>query len=175
MSAPLIHVGTTLRPTIASKATDLVESGKTLAYRNDVEAKGSTSYRTLPETTRTWSEDVMQARNPLNGRPASEKYGWSGDEHAFRNKPHPGLVHLAEQGYDPRLDPKQDMQKSHLAGKQLGLPFEGEEPADVYVGGNRGGDDTLWELRQPKTRRRTGHPAARLIPWAVLGIGLCSA
>lgn len=83
------------------KGTDAVEEGKTLAYRNDVEAQGSTSYRTLPETARTWSEDVMQARNPLNGRPASEKYGWTGDEHAFRNKPHPALVHLAEKGYDP--------------------------------------------------------------------------
>jgi hypothetical protein len=133
----------------AEKATDLVEQGKTLAYRNDVEAVGSTSYRALPETARTWSEDVMQARNPLNGRPASEKYGWTGDEHAFRNKPHPALVHLAEAGYDPSIKVKEDMRPGGV-GTQLGLPFEGETPADVRLGTPRR-DEEKWKLRKPES------------------------
>lgn len=62
----------------ATKATDLVASGKTLAYRNDIEAVGSTSFRTLPETTSTWSEDVLAQRNPA-----------------------PALKHYAEAGYNP--------------------------------------------------------------------------
>jgi hypothetical protein len=129
----------------AEKGTDLVEQGKTLAYRNDVEAQGSTSYRTLPETARTWSEDVMQARSPINGRPASEKYGWSGDEHAFRNKPHPALVHLAEKGYDPVVLPKETPRTIGMTSEeplQMSLPF-----------GNRNDDDKLADALgvQPQT------------------------
>jgi hypothetical protein len=69
----------------AERATDLVEQGKTIAYRNDVEAAGSTSYRALPETVRTWSEDVLEAPT------GSFDVG----------RPHPGLTHLAKQGYNP--------------------------------------------------------------------------
>lgn len=153
----------------AEKATDLVESGKTIAYRNDVEAKGSTSYRTLPETTRTWSEDVMSARSPDRGSPAS-KYGWNSDEHNFRNTPHPALVHLAEAGYDPRLDPKADLPKGRAAGIQLSMPLTGmadvSDPATGKVDWDRAsrrqmptdqqkawagrpGDAELWALRKP--------------------------
>lgn len=117
----------------SEKSTDLVESGKTLAYRNDVEAKGSTSYRTLPETARTWSEDVMSAVDPTRGNVAS-KFGWA-DDTSFRNKPHPALVHLAEAGYDPVVLPNRtprtltwggplDGRSSpHHASYQMSLPF----------------------------------------------------
>lgn len=81
----------------AGKATDLVESGKTLAYRNDIEAAGSTSYRTLPETTRTWSEDVLDAPNA-----------------------HPALGHLAQQGYNPMVK-RADM-STPATGYQQQLP-----------------------------------------------------
>lgn len=74
----------------ATKATDLVASGKTLAYRNSIEAPGSTSFRTLPETTRTWSEDVLSSRGA-----------------------HPALTHYAEQGYNPvQLSSKRPMPDS---------------------------------------------------------------
>jgi hypothetical protein len=107
----------------AEKATDLVESGKTLPYRNDVEAKGSTSYRTLPETARTWSEDVMSAKDPTRGSLAS-KYGWA-DDTSFRNKPHPALVHLAEAGYDPVVLPNETGRtlNSYKDSYQMSLPL----------------------------------------------------
>lgn len=153
----------------ADKATDLVESGRTLAYRNDVEASGSTSYRTAPETARTWSEDVMSASDPQRpGTPAS-KYGWV-DDASFRNRPHPALVHLAEAGYDPRLDPKADLPKGRAPGIQLSMPVSGmdsvTDPDTGKVDWDRAGrkqlpldhqraeaglptDDQLWELRKP--------------------------
>ena len=92
----------------ATRATDLVESGKTLAYRNQAEAQGSTSYRTLPEATRTWSEDVLGSRHPGTGLSPKREGGpgWENPdlEHGFRNVPHPALVHLAERGYNPVID-----------------------------------------------------------------------
>jgi hypothetical protein len=102
----------------AEKATDLVESGKTIAYRNDVEGKGSTSFRTLPETVKTWSEDVTSAVSPRTGALAS-KYGWKEDGN-FRNEPHPGLVHLAEKGYDPVV---MNVGTEGPPSYQLSLPF----------------------------------------------------
>jgi hypothetical protein len=127
----------------ASKATDLVEKGKTLAYRNDVEAQGSTSYRTLPETARTWSEDVMSAKDPSSGHLAS-KYGWA-DDTSFRNKPHPALVHLAEKGYDPVVLPDETprvLGTYSAEPLQMSLPF-----------GNRNEDDKLADALgvQPQT------------------------
>src|SRR6185436_5521614 len=117
----------------AEKATDLVESGKTLAYRNDVEAKGSTSYRTLPETARTWSEDVMSAADPTSGHLAS-KYGWK-DDTSFRNKPHPALVHLAEAGYDPVVLPNEKGRtlSSYKDSWQMSLPLGKPELPDQTV------------------------------------------
>lgn len=112
-------------------ATDLVEGGKTLAYRNDIEAVGSTSYRALPETTRTWGEDVLAAKSPMTGRPASEKYGWN-DDQAFRNTPHPGLVAAAEAGYNPVTRPYQGDAPNFNAYSdplQLSLPFDNEKEA----------------------------------------------
>ena len=88
----------------SERATDEVEMGAVVPYRNDVEAQGSTSYRALPDVVRTWGEDVSAARDPMTGRPASEKYGWS-DSQAFRNRPHPGLVAAAEAGYNPVTQP----------------------------------------------------------------------
>ena len=124
----------------AEKGTDLVESGKTLAYRNDVEAKGSTSFRTLPETARTWSEDVMSAKDPSSGHLAS-KYGWA-DDTSFRNKPHPALVHLAEKGFDPVVLPNETPRTldSRTASYQMTLPLA---PADspYPTGGERRGLD----------------------------------
>lgn len=87
----------------AERGTDMVEAGKTIPYENEAEDKGSISYRTLPETTRTWAEDVLNARAPGSGRPAgagTPDVDWN-DEHAVRNVPHPALVHLAERGYNP--------------------------------------------------------------------------
>ena len=96
----------------AERATDLVEEGKTLPYRNEVEAAGSTSFRTKPDTVRTWSEDVMNARSPRTGAPAGSgtEVDWQ-DEHAFRNEPHPSLVHLAQQGYNPVVQPAKEKPK----------------------------------------------------------------
>jgi hypothetical protein len=116
----------------AEKATDLVERGKTLAYRNEVEARGSTSYRTLPETARTWSEDVLSSAHPGTGRAAS-KYGWTDDPHAFRGVPHPVLVHLAESGYDPVIETNKTPPalNRYSSEYQLSLPFE-TSPGQTY-------------------------------------------
>lgn len=87
----------------AERATDLVEKGHTLPYRNDVEGQGSTSYRTLPETVRTWSEDVLNATSPRTETPAGVGHSdvqWQ-DPHAFRNEPHPAMVEAAKAGYNP--------------------------------------------------------------------------
>jgi hypothetical protein len=86
----------------ALKATDLVEQGKTLAYHNEIEG-GGTSYRTLPETTRTWSEDVLNARSPRTGRTAGDN---TNDPHALRNEPHPALVAAAKAGFNPTVENK---------------------------------------------------------------------
>lgn len=104
----------------STKSTDLVESGRTLAYRNTVEAQGSTSYRTLPESTRTWSEDVLGSRHPGTGQPPKREGGtkWENPdlEHGFRNVPHPALTHLAERGYNPVIDT--------LQTPRVGLPHQ---------------------------------------------------
>ena len=150
----------------AEKGTDLVESGKTLAYENAVEDRGSTSFRTLPETAQTWAEDVMSSKSPSTGRAASKKYGWT-DEHSLRGTPHPALVHLAEQGYDPVVLAESQFPKKG-EGVQPELPFGPSEDADIaemssYVA-NSGraaeiADDrartaefqkgTTWTLRKP--------------------------
>lgn len=105
----------------ATKATDIVEKGGTLAYRNDVESAGSTSYRALPETVRTWSEDVLGATSPRTGRPATA--GEHPDtEHGFRNEPHPALVHLAQQGYNPLI--RRSARGQDPGGVQPELPLE---------------------------------------------------
>lgn len=115
----------------ASRATDLVESGKTLAYRNDIEAPGSTSYRTLPETGRTWSEDVLGSTTP-SGR---NMPGHSADtEHGFRGTPHPALVHLASLGYNP-------VQRK----SELSMPDEANiARRNAFEAGQ------AWSLRKPK-------------------------
>ncbi len=123
----------------ASKATDLVESGKSIAYRNDVEGKGTTSYRALPETVRTWSEDVLGATDPRSGMPAT--VGESRDEeHGFRNVPHPALVHLAQAGYNPRQDTTD-------VTSHLGEEGYGSRSAAFDQG-------TLWSLKKPKEQDR---------------------
>ena len=126
----------------SSKATDLVEAGKTLAYRNDVEARGSTSYRALPETTRTWSEDVLGSTTPGGGNVP----GHSADtEHGLRGTPHPALVAAAEQGFNPVLNTQQHpriIPSSRLETQQR-IPFEG--PNDLLV---HHGKEVAPEVRQ---------------------------
>jgi len=127
----------------ATKATDLVESGHSIAYRNDVEAKGSTSYRTLPETVRTWSEDVLGATSPRTGRPSTP--GEQADvASGFRNEPHPGLVHLARAGYNPQVRPGVDFSRPD----DVTLKFASGREEDV-PGAEIGGVGT------PEYRRRT--------------------
>lgn len=152
----------------ASRATDLVESGKTLAYRNDIEAAGSTSYRTLPETTRTWSEDVLGSTTP-GGRSVP---GESADtEHGLRGTPHPALVHLAQQGYNPVVNQRETprIPKRDQAEVQQRLGFEdphgrGDQAPEVRQRLWEGHDlnaaasareeafnsGRLWSLRKPK-------------------------
>jgi hypothetical protein len=58
-----------------------VKRGEVVTYENEIEHRGSLSYRALPEATRTWSEDVKA------------------DPTA-----HPALRHFAERDYNPVLD-----------------------------------------------------------------------
>ena len=139
----------------ATKATDLVESGKTLAYRNDVEAAGSTSYRALPETVRTWSEDVLGASSPRTGRAATA--GERPDEESgFRNEPHPALVHLAQQGYNPVV---RRSERARDTPVQPELPLEPQglndniRKAEIEESKSRFAEfhaGKTWSMRKPK-------------------------
>lgn len=129
----------------ADKATDLVESGKTIAYRNDVEMPGSTSYRTLPETTRTWGEDVLEDKTA-----------------------HPAMRAAAEQGFNPVMRSSQKT-PAHLS-TQLSIPFQRSEglpmhpPPEVQENNNRNrvhmersqafSAGRLWSLQRPSSQDR---------------------
>ena len=86
----------------SDQATDKVEAGKTVPYKNDAEGPKSTSFRTLPETVRQWSEDVLGAKKPGGG--AAVRGQPVDPDHPLTSTPHPALVHLAKQGFNPRLD-----------------------------------------------------------------------
>lgn len=64
-----------------SEPTDqAVRAGKVVPYMNEYEGPKTTSYRALPEATRTWSEDVQATPSA-----------------------HPALQHLAATGYNPTI------------------------------------------------------------------------
>jgi hypothetical protein len=65
-------------------ADKAVREGKTVPYRNDYENPGAISYRALPETTKTWSQDVTQTPSA-----------------------HPALQRLAATGYNPVMEPEE--------------------------------------------------------------------
>lgn len=44
----------------SQEATDIVRAGGVVRYHNDYENPGSVSYRALPESTKTWSQDVSE-------------------------------------------------------------------------------------------------------------------
>jgi hypothetical protein len=85
-----------------AEADRRVEAGKALPYRNNVEDAGSTSYRALPETVRTWGEDVMD------------------DRHA-----HPALKHLARHGYNPAVNLHEDHERR--MAQSWGMSAQGEQ------------------------------------------------
>jgi hypothetical protein len=85
-----------------SEADLHVEAGKALPYRNNVEDAGSTSYRVLPETVRTWGEDVMSDRNA-----------------------HPALTHLARHGYNPAVNLHEDHERT--MANSWGMSEKGEQ------------------------------------------------
>lgn len=129
-------------------ATDKIEEGKTLPYINEGEHKGSTSFRALPETVRTWSEDVLGARHPETGHTA----GREGPdlEHGFRNRPHPAYVHLAEKGYNPTIMGAGARNFNRYSDPvQLHLPFgsPGDSPGEQYA------HTTQWEAHSEAKAR----------------------
>lgn len=84
-------------------ANDAVRRGEVVHYRNDMEDHGSTSYRALPEATRTWSEEVNT------------------DDTA-----HPALKYYAERGYNPKIDEQRSIEiESDLQRRQKDLGENG--------------------------------------------------
>jgi hypothetical protein len=101
----------------ADDADDLVDLGHAVPYRNNTEDPGSTSYRVLPESVRTWGEDVMA------------------DRHA-----HPALTHLARHGYNPAVDIKAEQERKQA--EKWGMTDQGEQGTlwdyEVNAAGPRG-------------------------------------
>ena len=116
----------------SGRATSLVEQGKALPYSNVWEHTGSTSYRAMPSTARTWSEDVQDSAQATRSRFWGE--GALPDPATARNRPHPALEHVAKLGYEPTVA-SADIRKGlfNQGDRQMTLPgFETPYSADVY-------------------------------------------
>lgn len=92
----------------SSNLQDAVDAGGVVPYRNDVEDEGSTSYKALRETARTWSDDVMDAK---------QQNTWG------MNRVSPGQFAAAERGYNPVLRSGRIMANAQRT-QQPHLPYD---------------------------------------------------
>lgn len=91
--------------------TDMVEDGKALFYRNDVEDAGSLSFRVLRDEVKTWGEDVTEY-----ARGKSQFHGV--------RPPHPSYTAAAEAGYEPVVRTGKELDRlNDPAGYQNSLDF----------------------------------------------------
>jgi hypothetical protein len=138
----------------SDQATDVVEAGRTVPYKNDAEGPKSTSFRTLPETVRTWSEDVLGARRP-NGEAAVRGQPVDPD-HPLTSTPHPALVHLAKQGYNPRLDlndrpVRGRPEQTSLFDDKPDAQAYARQQLDVRARNDEFKTGRVWSLRKPNS------------------------
>lgn len=97
--------------------TDMVEEGRVIPYRNDVEDTGSISYRADPKVMRRWSDDVLAA--PKSGHGA----------------PHPAYTYLAEKGYNPVVETGKIQEQVQYGPRQLPLTApEYKVPRNTILG-----------------------------------------
>lgn len=94
-----------------------VRQGMAIPYRNSFEDVGSTSYRVRPEGVRTWSEDVAADPNA-----------------------HPALKHVAERGYNPRIDFAKDTDAVGEFHALMGNPSQPMLPGMPKAKNPHGGD-----------------------------------
>jgi hypothetical protein len=85
-----------------------VRDGKIVPYTNAYENPGNTSYRALPEATKTWSQDVAADKDA-----------------------HPALKHLASRGYNPQLGVEEAYETRHALQPRQDQLFA----ADVVANG----------------------------------------
>jgi hypothetical protein len=88
-----------------------VESGRTIPYRNDFEDEGSTSFKALRDTARTWGEDVLAAK---------QRNTWG------MNRVSPAQVAAAERGYNPVLPSGQIVGRAQAARQPM-LPVDNHQ------------------------------------------------
>ena len=135
----------------SDQATDVVEAGKTVPYKNDAEGPKSTSFRTLPETTRTWSEDVLGARKPGGG--AAVRGQPVDPDHPLTSTPHPALVHLAKQGFNPALNlmdrPQARPEQMSLFDDQPNVDASLRQTQDMRRRNDEFKSGRQWTLRKP--------------------------
>lgn len=76
------------------EATDVVEAGGVVPYKNEVESRGSMSFRIKPEHLSSWAEDVLHADQfrTLPGAPGVRV-----------GRPRPEYVELAKRGYNAQV------------------------------------------------------------------------
>ncbi len=92
---------------ISEKATDAVETGYAVPYRNDVEDEGSISYRTKRANVRRWSTDVKLGIGQRVG------------------EPHPAYKYLADKGYNPVIETGKIHEAIQYQPRQLPLDNSG--------------------------------------------------
>ena len=119
--------------------TDQVEQGKVLPYRNEVEDRGSTSYRGKPEALETWGEHVRSTEHEhaavdhINTSDDVEETGGRvvPDPGFARSRPSRAQVAAAKAGYEPTILQQQNTEEIYLNPiKQPTLFEEGTDERD---------------------------------------------